>query len=115
MCVSNNLFSQYISPTQQIPQDKQRHFAVSVAINSMVYITAYDYYYQKNPLTAHSKALTASNTISISLGVLKELYDYTLLKQQGLWTDKTRQDMYTDMLANIFGNITISVVIDTVR
>jgi hypothetical protein len=95
-----------------IPQDKQRHFATSVALEGMLYITAYDYYYTQSPLTAHTKALKASSTITLSAGVVKELYDYTIHKRNGTWNDKARTDMYEDMLYNILGVMTISVTID---
>ena len=97
--------------TMGLPQDKQKHFATSVAINGMMYITAYDYYYAQNPLTAEHKAQMAAASITISVGVLKELYDYTVHKRMGTWNDITRKDMYEDMLANILGTITVTATI----
>lgn len=95
-----------------ISQDHQKHFATSAAIEGMLYITAYDYYYAQSPLTAHTKALKASTTITLSVGVLKELYDYTIHKRNGTWNNAAREDMYKDMLYNILGTMTVSVTID---
>lgn len=95
-----------------IEQNHQKHFATSVAISGMMYITAYDYFYAQNPLTAEQKARQAATTVTISVGVLKELYDYTVHKRLGTWNDAAREDMYKDMLSNILGTITVRVTID---
>ena len=103
-------FSQY--EFLGIPQDKQKHFATSAALEGMIYITAYDYYYAKSPMTAHSKALIASTTLTISAGLAKELYDYTIHRRNGTWNDNSKSDMYGDILANILGTLSVSVTID---
>jgi hypothetical protein len=94
-----------------IPQDKQKHFATSVAISGMLYITAYDYFYAQNPITAEQKAQVAAASITISVGVLKELYDYTIHKRLGTWNNDSRKDMYDDLLFNILGTITVTATI----
>jgi hypothetical protein len=103
-------FSQY--DFLGIPQDKQKHFAASAALEGMIYITAYDFYYAKSPMTAHSKALLASTSLTISAGLVKELYDYTIHKRNGTWNDNARSDMYTDILSDILGTLSVSVTID---
>jgi hypothetical protein len=108
--VTTKLYSQY--EIMGIAQNHQKHFATSVALNGMFYITAYDYYYVQNPLTAEYKAQVAAATITISTGVLKELYDYTIHKRNGTWDDVSRGDMYTDLLANILGVITVTATIN---
>ena len=96
---------------QQIAQDKQRHFATSVAISSMSYISAYDYFYVKDPLTAERKARVAAAGIALSAGVVKEIYDFTLHRRANTWTDATRKDAYGDLLANLLAVATVNVTI----
>lgn len=97
--------------TINLSQDNQKHFATSVALSGMLYITAYDYFYAQNPITAEQKAQTAAATITISVGVLKELYDYTIHKRLGTWNNNAREDMYQDLLFNILGTITVTATI----
>jgi hypothetical protein len=96
---------------QSIPQDKQRHFAVGVAVAGMVYITAWDYYHEQNPLTAHVKATKVTLITNITMSVLKELYDYQNAKRLNTWNDAMRVDSYGDMLATFLGGATVTLVI----
>ena len=104
-----NCFGQ--SLTQNIPQDKQKHFAIGVAVAGTVYITAWDYYHQKNPLKAHVKATKVTLITNISMGVLKELYDYQRAKKLNTWNDVMRVDSYGDILTTLLGGATVTLVI----
>lgn len=94
-----------------IPQDKQQHFAVGAAVAGMTYITAYDYYYQQNPLTAHSKATKVTLGINITMAVLKELYDYQKLKMSNQWQPNMINESLEDILATWLGGMSVTVTI----
>ena len=96
---------------QSIPRDKQQHVAVGAAVAGMTYITAYDYYYLQNPLTAHSKATKVTLTVNISMALLKELYDYQRAKMQNTWNDAMRKDSYEDILATWLGGAGVTLII----
>ena len=96
---------------QPIPQDKQQHFAVGAAVAGVVYITAWDYYHQQNPLTAHSKATKVTLATNITMAVLKELYDYQKAKRLNTWNDAMRVDSYEDILATWLGGATVTLAI----
>ena len=96
---------------QPIPQDKQRHFAVGVCIAAMTYITAYDYYNQKNPKTSHLKSLAAANVLTISASLLKEVYDYNIYSSAGMWNGEKRIDSYEDIFATVLGGAAVTLVI----
>lgn len=96
---------------QIIPRDKQQHFAVGAAVAGMTYITAYDYYYAQNPLTAHSKATKVTLGINITMAVLKELYDYERAKMSNTWNNNMINESLEDILATWLGGVSVTVVI----
>jgi uncharacterized protein YfiM (DUF2279 family) len=104
-----NCFGQPL--TQTIPQDKQQHFAVGAAVAGVVYITAWDYYHQQNPLTAHAKATKVTLLSNITMAVLKELYDYQKAKRLNTWNKAMRIDSYEDILATWLGCATVTLAI----
>ena len=107
------MFSKVYGQTfpDNIPQDKQQHFAVGAAVAGIVYITAWDYYHQQNPLTAHAKATKVTLATNITMAVLKELYDYQQAKMFHTWNDAMRKDSYEDILATWLGGATVTVAI----
>ena len=96
---------------ESIPRDKQQHFAVGLAVAGMTYISAYDYYHQKNPKTAHSKATKVTMGVNIAMALAKEIYDNTSAKLNHTWTPNIIHDSYGDILATVLGGASLTLII----
>ena len=90
-------FTLSITNAQEIPKDKQMHFAAGTITGSL----GYSYIYNKTK--DRKKAFTAGILTSIGVGILKESLDATQLRNKF---------DFKDLAATTLGGITINVTIN---
>lgn len=90
-------FTLSITNAQDIPKDKQLHFAAGILSSSV----GYDYVYSKTK--DRKKAFAAGILASLLAGVAKETYDST--QRRNKFDPK-------DLAATALGGLTLSVTID---
>lgn len=94
----------------QVPQDKQKHFAVGACLSGVTYITAYDQYYYmgKSKTQSHGLAMRWAVGVPMAAGLCKELYD-GLIRRDPAWT---MNDSVWDFVATGLGGILVVIPIE---